>query len=103
MTTKEETPMPVDVMRPATVYRLWDSADRDALFSAHAEVGWVCQLTTQFTNGVLGSTVLLQHNATQQTKHDAIDKVVVSDLTNVEILTVDAYNQLYPQNPIEAP
>jgi hypothetical protein len=95
--------MAEDVMRPAKAYRLWDSADRDELCDSHAQVGWVCQVETVSVNGGLSRTVLLQNNTTKQAIKATRDKVIVSDLTNVEALSVTDYNQLYPNSQIQPP
>jgi len=95
--------MPEDVMRPAKAYKLWDANDYKALEDDHAAVGWICARTSALVNGVANTTVLLQNNATEKVKPADLGQVIVSDLTNVEVLTVADYNQLYPQNPIEPP
>lgn len=96
--------MPVDVTRPAKAYRLWASGDVDALGSSHAAVGWtVTQNWTPAPGGTVQRTMLLQNNATRQAISIPVDQVVVSDLTNVEPLTVADYNALYPNDQITPP
>lgn len=95
--------MPVDVTRPAKAYKLWDADDYKALEDDHAAVGWVCQRTAALVNGVVSTTVLLQNNATEKVKPAELGQVIVSDLTNVEPLSVAAYNQLYPDSQITPP
>lgn len=93
--------MPLQIQRPATVYRLWDEADRTALFEAHALVGWLCQATCLKEGDGIKWQASLQKSDTRQLVTASLSEVIVSDLVTVESQTVEAYNSANPDNPIE--
>jgi hypothetical protein len=93
--------MPLQIQRTATVYRLWDDDDVNALFEDHATADWLCTINCAKEDGVVVWRFGLQNTAARQVVTATRDHVVVSDLVTASAQTVADYNAANPDNLIE--